>query len=408
MKQLMELLQERKARGYEIAQKGQIKEKNGVWLVQSQTNPRQNYEVVLTLTGATCTCKDYEERGIKCKHYWSVQYTLTKIQNKDGTVTVTQTKKMTYPQDWKNYDLANTQQKDLFQKLLHDICKTVQEPMPKETGRPSLSMADMVFSSALKVYTNFSLRRFMCDVKEANKRGYIKQIPHFTMPSKYMRKEELTPILQELIGISALPLKGIETTFGIDATGFCPSQFSRWFDKKYEKVRDRKMWYKLHLVNGSATHIITSCEVTTQHIHDTMLFEQLTAETHQDFNMQELCADKGYISDTNLQHLNKLGVTGYIPFKSNTVANNEKKSEIWRNAYNYFSMNQGAFLEHYHSRSNTETVMHMIKSKFSGIIRSKVDTACINEILLKVLCHNICVLISEMFELGIKPEFLGA
>ena len=48
----------------------------------------------------------------------------------------------------------------------------------------------------------------------------------------------------------------------------------------------------------------------------------------------------------------------------------------------------------------------MIKSKFGGIVRSKVETACTNEILLKVLCHNICVLISEMFELGIKPEFL--
>lgn len=408
MKQLTELLRERKEKGLQIATTQKVVEKNGVWLVQSQTNPRQQYEVVLTLTGATCTCKDYEERAIRCKHYWSVQYTLSKTLNKDRTITETITKRVTYPQDWKNYDLANTQQKDLFQKLLYDICKTIQEPIPKETGRPSLSMADMVFSSALKIYTNFSLRRFMSDVKEANRRGYIKNIPHFTMPSKYMRKEELTTVLQELIGVSALPLKGVETTFGIDATGFCPSQFSRWFDKKYEKVRDRKIWYKLHLVNGSATHIVTSCEVTTQHIHDTMLFEQLIGETHQEFNMKELCADKGYLSDTNLQYLNKLGIAGYIPFKSNTVANNEKKSEIWRNAYNYFNINSTAFLAHYHSRSNTETVMHMIKSKFSGIVRSKADTACINEILLKVLCHNICVLISEMFELGIKPEFLGA
>jgi transposase len=91
-----------------------------------------------------------------------------------------------------------------------------------------------------------------------------------------------------------------------------------------------------------------------------------------------------------------------------TLPDNQKKSEIWRNAFNYFTFNQASFLEHYHERSNTETVMHMIKSKFNTHIRSKDNTACINEILLKVLCHNICVLISEMFELGIKPEFLGA
>lgn len=30
----------------------------------------------------------------------------------------------------------------------------------------------------------------------------------------------------------------------------------------------------------------------------------------------------------------------------------------------------------------------------------------LNEILLKVLCHNICVLIQQMFELSIEPDFL--
>ena len=53
-----------------------------------------------------------------------------------------------------------------------------------------------------------------------------------------------------------------------------------------------------------------------------------------------------------------------------------------------------------------ELTFHMIKSKFGDSVRSKNETACVNEILLKVLCHNICVLITEMFELGIKPEFL--
>ena len=31
--------------------------------------------------------------------------------------------------------------------------------------------------------------------------------------------------------------------------------------------------------------------------------------------------------------------------------------------------------------------------------------AQVNEVLLKVLCHNICVVIHEMFELGIEPNF---
>lgn len=63
------------------------------------------------------------------------------------------------------------------------------------------------------------------------------------------------------------------------------------------------------------------------------------------------------------------------------------------------------FLEHYHKRSNVETVFHMIKAKFRDNLRSKDKTAQINELLLKILCHNICVVIQEMFELGINPQF---
>ena len=50
----------------------------------------------------------------------------------------------------------------------------------------------------------------------------------------------------------------------------------------------------------------------------------------------------------------------------------------------------------------------MIKSKFGDAVRSKTEVAQVNEVLLKVLCHNICVVIQEMFELGIEPSFFGS
>ncbi len=47
----------------------------------------------------------------------------------------------------------------------------------------------------------------------------------------------------------------------------------------------------------------------------------------------------------------------------------------------------------------------MIKSKFGDSLRSKTDTAMINESLAKVLCHNICCLIQSHYELGIEATF---
>jgi len=47
----------------------------------------------------------------------------------------------------------------------------------------------------------------------------------------------------------------------------------------------------------------------------------------------------------------------------------------------------------------------MIKRKFGDSLRSKGDIAMTNEALCKILCHNLVVLIHEMYELGIDPTF---
>jgi hypothetical protein len=47
----------------------------------------------------------------------------------------------------------------------------------------------------------------------------------------------------------------------------------------------------------------------------------------------------------------------------------------------------------------------MIKSKFLDHVRGKNDVAMKNEVLCKILCHNVCCLISAFYELGIEPDF---
>jgi len=75
--------------------------------------------------------------------------------------------------------------------------------------------------------------------------------------------------------------------------------------------------------------------------------------------------------------------------------------------YHYYQFNREFFLQRYHKRSNVETTFSMIKAKFGDGLRSKTQTAQVNEALCKVLCHNICCLIQSIFELGIEPTFWG-
>ncbi|CAN5121430.1 hypothetical protein BH18ACT10_BH18ACT10_07630 [soil metagenome] len=47
----------------------------------------------------------------------------------------------------------------------------------------------------------------------------------------------------------------------------------------------------------------------------------------------------------------------------------------------------------------------MIKGKFEAAVKSKSDNGQVNEALCKLLCHNICVLVRAMHDLGMEPLF---
>ena len=155
---------------------------------------------------------------------------------------------------------------------------------------------------------------------------------------------------------------------------------------------------------GTQTNIVTSVEISGWMAHDSNYFQPLMNRTAQHFKMDEVSADKAYLSHKNLEIAALAGAIPYIPFKGNNVAV-EWDGSTWAKMYHYFMMNRDVFMSYYHRRSNVETTFSMIKAKFGDAVRSKSDVGQINEVLCKVLCHNICVLIQEIHELGIEPTF---
>ena len=66
-------------------------------------------------------------------------------------------------------------------------------------------------------------------------------------------------------------------------------------------------------------------------------------------------------------------------------------------------MHREEFLKAYHKRSNAESTFSAIKHVFGDSVRSRTYIAQVNEVLLKVLAHNIRCLIHTMAELGASP-----
>lgn len=73
-----------------------------------------------------------------------------------------------------------------------------------------------------------------------------------------------------------------------------------------------------------------------------------------------------------------------------------------------FSYQRDTFLSRYLQQSNVETTFSMVKAKFGDSSKSKSDTGNINEVLCKVILHNLCVLISCIHEMGLDVPSFGA
>jgi transposase len=201
---------------------------------------------------------------------------------------------------------------------------------------------------------------------------------------------------------SSTPLKAIETDFAADSSGFTTCRFVRWYDHKYGKVRQQHEWVKVHLMCGVTTNIVTAVEIRDKDASDTKLLPHLVDATAQNFTMSEISADKGYGSVKNYKAIQRHGATPYIAFKS---IHTGRAAGLWQRMYHFFQFNREEFLRHYHKRSNVETTFMMIKSKFGDHVRSKTDVAMVNEVLCKIICHNICCLIQETEERGISTVF---
>jgi len=307
-------------------------------------------------------------------------------------------------QNWSAYTEAQNNEKRLLMEILFELLSGVKIEVPKsKLGRHYSDMKDMCFALALKTYTRLSSRRLDSDLEKVQQDKFIVAVPHFTTLMDWLEKEEMTTLLLELIKLSALPMKGIETQYAIDSTGFSSNQFGRWFSYKYNEETVCRNWVKAHIMCGTKTNMVTSVELTRAHGADSPELAPLVEKTCKDFNVKEVSADKAYLSKKNLQVIVDSGALPFIPFKSNSISRG--KGAIWKKMWFYSREKPQEFFEHYHRRSNVESTFSMIKQKFGKDVVTKNFQSQTNEVLLKILCHNICCLIHEYYENNIESYY---
>jgi transposase len=378
---------------------------DGTWRVPSQSGDAI-YRV--NLEAKTCTCLDHTDGGQTCKHYYAASIVHKRDVLPDGTVietkSITLTERKTYKQDWPAYNVAQATEKRRLCVLLQDLCRNLpdREYAPGKSGPKRHATRDCIFAMAFKVYCGLSARRFSCDLLDAHEKGYVSRpIPGAKVPS-FFEDAYFMPILKSLIGHSARPLRSVERDFAIDSSGFGSSRRERWYDEKYGATRLRSVWVKAHIASGVKTNVVTAIRILDKDSGDSPQFVPLVKETRQGFEIAEVSADKAYVSVENFEEVAAGGGRAYIAFKENTTG---AAGGQFERAFHYFQFNQQEYMARYHKRSNVESTFSAVKRKFGDAVMGRTETAMVNEVLCRFLCHNVTCLIQEQETLGIVPVF---
>jgi len=391
-------------KGMQMAHLGRISETPKGWIVPSESGSGA-YIVYKEGEETKCNCPDCQMRKVKCKHQWAVEYFIKESIDEAGNKTIEKVVKMTYTQNWKAYNEAQNNEIRMFDELLKDLVASIEEPEREiSKGRPKRSLRDELFCSIQKVYSQLSGRRAHTLYHNAEEREQVTHVPHFNVTSNLLNREEITPLLHRLLLLSSLPLKDVETSFAPDSSGFRTSQFDQYCVEKHNTKKEHK-WVKAHILTGTKTNVIASARITEGEANDSPYLKPMVNEAHENgFDIKEVEADGAYCSCANYDLIDDIGGKAYIPFSTNATGRS-KGSRVWNKMYHYFMLNRDEFNEHYHQRSNVETTFMMVKTKFGDKLKSKNWTAQKNELLCKLIAHNIVVLIHEMHELGITPDF---
>ena len=297
------------------------------------------------------------------------QTTFTKKEEKRAVIDLSKgevpvKKRITYPQKWHEYNLAQTQEKKMFLKLLDGLVNSLGiTTISKKTGRPPVRIDSMIKCCGIKVFNNFSSRRITYDLEIAQALHYIDFVPHFNTLLKYLDSPAITPYLYQMIDMTASVLAPYETKFAVDSTGITTFNYDNW-NKVRLHFKKHKNYKKLHISIGVNTNIITSVKITDGEEADSPHFKELINKISKKFTIKEISADAGYLSEDNAQAVEELGAKPYIKVKSNT--NFSKKGlGAWGRMLRAIEDNKIKYEAKYHKRSNIESTNSSFKRKFT-------------------------------------------
>jgi transposase len=280
--------------------------------------------------------------------------------------------------------------------------------------RPSIDPALMFFSSGVKAYEGKTNRAMIdCLSRLFGEDWWTDNGFHYNRFSDYLNCLRTTAELNWAIAEVCSPIMPFVEELILDATGISVTTRGAYRADRYGFVSDTPRFLRLNLVMDRKSKIFPVALVTPEKGEKTgelsqapLLLARLKALG---YAPKYVLADLLYSTEPMLEAILAFGAEPVIPFKGIYSPSRLPTSGLMKRFYKQFLADPEAFLRRYCNRPLVEAGISALKRRFSEGIRSREPIARVNEILFKVLCHNVNFLIHAALEHGLNvPVMLRA
>jgi hypothetical protein len=301
-------------------------------------------------------------------------------------------------------------------RAAYQIARSTLPPYAHRYSPHKFTQPQLFVCLVLKIFFKTDYRgitAILQDSPELCKALDLTAVPHFTTLQKASERLLTASQVRRLLEstVRAVVKKKKIPLVALDSTGLEARHISRYFVRRkrskqleeYEET-EYKRFPKLAVVCDCKTHLILSVLTTRGPSVDINQFCKTLKPAADRFRMEHLLADAGYDSEKNHRYAREVHqIHTTIPPKHGrpTLTSKPLKGkyrELMRTKFDQ---------ETYGQRWQVETVMSMIKRNQGDCLRSRTYWAQNREMMLKVLTHNIGIILfaKELFYRACQVPF---
>ena len=288
-------------------------------------------------------------------------------------------------------------------------------PYSHQFSPRKFTQPQIVVCLVLKVFFKMDYRGIVAllnDSPELCKTFNLTVVPHFTTLQKASKKLLGSSLINQLLesSVSLSNQNKKVKLAAVDSTGLEAGHISRYFvRRKRSRLLETceetyyRRWPKLAIACDCSNHMILSAITIRGPSVDINQFERIMTPAIHRYLIQHVLADAGYDSEANHRFARDTNhIESIIPPKHGRPTN-----KLFLGKYRRL-MQQAFEKKIYGQRWQVETVFSMIKRNQGEALRAKTYWAQNREMRLKVLTHNIAVilLVKELFYRAGQTYFL--